>query len=208
MCVDWEESTAGVAFSVRNSLPTAISLLLTFPELENLESSLSEGAIVVVGASASEPVARLTVRDPTLPHLYDFRWHFWLGDPKARHDGAARYRMPFGGGAPRRLSQGANGKYSHRGEYAFDFLMPIGTPVLAAREGIVVWVVDRSSAAAREEPRRRGERGDRGAPRRLARPLRASLAWRRRRRGAAVATGDRLGPQREHRLHHASPPPL
>ncbi len=148
VCITTDEGRAGVEFSIRNSLPTPVGVRLTFSGLENAEPSLAPDALLVVGPSANEHVARLAARDPAQSYRYHFTWHFWLGDPKARHDDDARYRMPFGGGVPRELSQGANGKFSHRGEYAFDFPMPIGTPVLTAREGIVVKVVDRYERGA------------------------------------------------------------
>jgi murein DD-endopeptidase MepM/ murein hydrolase activator NlpD len=62
----------------------------------------------------------------------------------ARHDPAARYALPFDPLIPRILGQGNGGEYSHTGrdQYAFDFVMPVGTPVRAAREGVVARVVD------------------------------------------------------------------
>jgi murein DD-endopeptidase MepM/ murein hydrolase activator NlpD len=52
--------------------------------------------------------------------------------------------MPFGGTEPRMLSQGVDGAFTHKGahRYAFDFAMPIGTPILAARSGTVIRVSD------------------------------------------------------------------
>lgn len=75
----------------------------------------------------------------------------------AQHDAAARYRFPFDPSTPRKLAQGVGGdvaigamgsvttnRFSHRDpfQYAFDFDMPVGTPVLAARDGTVVKVID------------------------------------------------------------------
>ena len=51
-----------------------------------------------------------------------------------------RYRYPWRGG-PFRVSQGPLGGYSHftrEGRYAMDFAMPEGTPIIAARGGVVV----------------------------------------------------------------------
>jgi murein DD-endopeptidase MepM/ murein hydrolase activator NlpD len=143
VCVSYQESRAGVDFAVANPLPVPISVHLAFSDLQNVEPSPAEETDAVVAASARQELAALRIRDATRPHLYRFRWSFSLGDPKASHDPATRYLIPFGGSTPRELAQGANGEFSHRGEYAFDFLMPIGTPVLAARPGIVAWVVDR-----------------------------------------------------------------
>lgn len=56
----------------------------------------------------------------------------------------ARYLLPFPSGEAYELTQGNCGDESHGGRfrYAFDFRMPIGTPVTAARSGVVVTVRD------------------------------------------------------------------
>jgi murein DD-endopeptidase MepM/ murein hydrolase activator NlpD len=69
----------------------------------------------------------------------------WLqGDPAARHDDTVRYRLPFEASTSRLLLQGVAGSFSHGGPYtfSFDFKMPVGTLVLAARSGLVVRVID------------------------------------------------------------------
>jgi murein DD-endopeptidase MepM/ murein hydrolase activator NlpD len=67
--------------------------------------------------------------------------------PFARHDDSARYRLPYDPHIPRLVSQGVGGRKTHKGQdhYAFDFLMPIGAPVLAARDGVVACVRDKFS---------------------------------------------------------------
>jgi murein DD-endopeptidase MepM/ murein hydrolase activator NlpD len=60
----------------------------------------------------------------------------------ATPDPATRYRLPFELDTPRYLVQGANGPFTHQGVQAFDFAMPVGTPVLAARDGTVGRVRD------------------------------------------------------------------
>ena len=62
----------------------------------------------------------------------------------AVHDDAYAYRLPYKAGATYKVIQGFNGTFSHFGEQAFaiDWAMPAGTPVLAAREGLVVDVKD------------------------------------------------------------------
>ena len=62
-----------------------------------------------------------------------------MGDPGKRPLGF-RYAFPWIGG-PFRVTQGPNGRVSHfgpRGRYAMDIAMPEGTPIIAAREGVVV----------------------------------------------------------------------
>lgn len=58
---------------------------------------------------------------------------------------AAEYRLPYPIGDSARLIQGNNGPWGHQGHaaYAFDFVMPVGRPVTAARAGRVVAVEGR-----------------------------------------------------------------
>lgn len=62
----------------------------------------------------------------------------------AHHDGRARYRYPFEAWIPRLVSQAYGGRsHNSPAEYhSFDFLMPTGTKILAARAGTVVTVSD------------------------------------------------------------------
>ncbi len=55
------------------------------------------------------------------------------------------YQMPFSANAQWKISQGFHGQASHNdslSEYAVDFDIPMGTPVHAARTGIVMEVID------------------------------------------------------------------
>ncbi|NWA69712.1 M23 family metallopeptidase [Pseudomonas reactans] len=64
-----------------------------------------------------------------------------LDRPPARYPPQAyRYPLPWRGG-PFRLTQGPNGTFSHtdsKSRYARDIAMPEGTPIIAARSGMVV----------------------------------------------------------------------
>jgi murein DD-endopeptidase MepM/ murein hydrolase activator NlpD len=77
-----------------------------------------------------------------------------LGRVDADHDDDYLYRLPYADDASFRIIQGYGAKLSHRGaeRYTVDFGMPVGTPVHAARDGIVVLVEDSHDAGcAREE---------------------------------------------------------
>lgn len=70
---------------------------------------------------------------------YEHRLRYALGDPRSRHL-AEHYPLPWRGG-PFRMTQGPGGRYSHtgpKGRYAVDIAMPVGTPIVAARGGVVV----------------------------------------------------------------------
>ena len=57
------------------------------------------------------------------------------------------YTFPFEHGSKFRLDQGYGGSFSHRGEnfYALDFTMDVGTPICAARGGVITDVKEDSN---------------------------------------------------------------
>lgn len=63
------------------------------------------------------------------------------------------YNLPWEAGTSHRCIQTGPGFYSHEGRevYAVDFYMPVGTPVLAAREGRVVLVKEDSDRGGSSE---------------------------------------------------------
>lgn len=82
-------------------------------------------------------------------YRYSYRWqHGRLG---AQHDDEHSYLLPYASGTKHQLIQGPGGSYSHRGQQAYDFSMPEGTAVRAARAGVVVSVRSDSAAGGPQE---------------------------------------------------------
>ncbi len=98
----------------------------------------------IVQANSVQPIARLSVLDKLEASKFHPKAEFRIGTKRAIHDDSFRYAFPFGGAEPRRLLQGTSDGPSHtdKSRFAFDFEMPIGTAVLAARSGIVLMVAD------------------------------------------------------------------
>jgi len=90
--------------------------------------------------------------EPRVRYHYNFTWHCTFGSMDAHHDASAVYRLPFASGTTHKVAQGFHGAFSHQGdnEYAVDFLMPEGTRVLAARDGVVVRCVGKFSEGGTE----------------------------------------------------------
>ncbi len=94
--------------------------------------------------SYSQPVEIVRFSQTTEGRPYHYHWHYkWkFGLPGGRHDNRYVYSLPYRKGEHYKVSQTYFGTFSHnRGtadEYAIDFVMPEGTPVCAAREGIVI----------------------------------------------------------------------
>jgi len=67
-----------------------------------------------------------------------------VGRVDADHDDDYVYRLPYGDDVSFPIIQGYDSKLSHRGaeHFTLDFGMPVGTPVHAARDGVVVLLED------------------------------------------------------------------
>jgi murein DD-endopeptidase MepM/ murein hydrolase activator NlpD len=78
---------------------------------------------------------------------YRYYYEWTVGDKDAIHDDDHLYAMPYQSGKSYRVLQGYGSKFSHTGleAYAVDFDMPEGTPVHAARSGVVARVEESHS---------------------------------------------------------------
>lgn len=76
-----------------------------------------------------------------------------IGDNSAVHDDEHLYRLPYADGTSYRVLQGFGSRFSHRGieQYAVDFKMSVGTPVHAARGGVVARVVESNDKGCWED---------------------------------------------------------
>ena len=74
-----------------------------------------------------------------------FEWT--VGDKDAVHDDDHLYSLPYASGRSYRVLQGYGSSFSHTGleAFAIDFDMPVGTPVHAARAGVVARVEESQS---------------------------------------------------------------
>jgi murein DD-endopeptidase MepM/ murein hydrolase activator NlpD len=61
------------------------------------------------------------------------------GDPAGPLEDHSYYRMPFQNSVVSTVSQGNNGSFTHQGgqQFAYDFVAPLSTPLVASRPGIV-----------------------------------------------------------------------
>ena len=90
----------------------------------------------------SARVMTLNRADERLEGGYRYFFEWTVGDKDAVHDDDYLYALPYARGSSYRVLQGYGSSFSHKGLEAFavDFDMPEGTPVHAARAGVVARV--------------------------------------------------------------------
>lgn len=130
---------------VQNSETTDMTSTLEINAI-NLRCSTNLPFTLTVPAGKTVEAFTLTPKNAGGTWSYTYVNNYTVGRSDAHHDDAYLYALPFMPGTSFKVSQGYHGDFSHNGpdEFAIDFKMPEGTPVLAAREGFVVAVKDDS----------------------------------------------------------------
>ncbi|HYG06591.1 MAG TPA: M23 family metallopeptidase [Stenotrophomonas sp.] len=133
-------ASGGYVAWVENPLPGPVQVRLRARASGGYESVPALPADAVLAAGERRALARLYRVDGDAAGL-GLEVEVVPGDPHALPDGQV-YQLPFAG-VPVRVDQGFEGSFSHHdaaNRYALDFALPEGTPVLAAREGLVLQV--------------------------------------------------------------------
>lgn len=144
VCLKTVETADGVDFYVENRHPSDITLTLDVAG-ENMKASTSLPYTATYPGAQTVKVLSLTRGDRARGWAYRHRFAWTWGSVHAEHDNDAIYVLPYPEGQAYRIDQGYHGRFSHYGdmEFAIDWNMPEGTPVCAAREGVVAAVEDR-----------------------------------------------------------------
>jgi murein DD-endopeptidase MepM/ murein hydrolase activator NlpD len=125
-----------------NALYGPIEVMLHFSRSQNMAGEPALPARATVPPLGRVLVSRLHVRDPGQGGQFELRLEGVPGDPRARPVDT-EYLVPLRQSQGARIDQGYGGRYSHTGadnRYALDFAAAEGTPVQAARGGVVMQV--------------------------------------------------------------------
>ena len=130
---------------VDNNLSIPISVRVGLV-LENLKSDQSGVVLAVVPPKVSGKIIAVMQRQELgQPYKCTFTWRTALGDTTKTPDMDYSYGYPFEKTERYKVSQGPYGNFSHSKMFAYDFSTPVGTPICAARDGIIALVKDDSS---------------------------------------------------------------
>jgi murein DD-endopeptidase MepM/ murein hydrolase activator NlpD len=125
-----------------NDGPAPITVYVTLSG-ENHASDRTWPLTAIVPPHTALPLGRVFVADKAAGgYNFVFRYSHHFGRADAVHDAGALYRLPFLEGQSFAVTQAYGGKLtSHNNRenlYAVDFAMPVGTPIAAARAGVVI----------------------------------------------------------------------
>jgi murein DD-endopeptidase MepM/ murein hydrolase activator NlpD len=132
---------AGVALIAKNTFYAPIQLAYRLSQTQNVASNTPRDGLTVLPPRSEVPVIEVgkATFGQDIGFQYEFR--FLPGEPGAEHRPAQPYRLPFALSTTVAVSQAFPDTTTHGdpgSQYAIDFVMPVGTHVFAAREGVVI----------------------------------------------------------------------
>jgi murein DD-endopeptidase MepM/ murein hydrolase activator NlpD len=144
-----EEDGSTVVYAKNKNLCEE-SVLITFNALKNMKIDAELPFKAVIPAGVKEyKLFTLTIKNRSKASQLGYTTKFCHGNAFERnHDDKYVYTIPYQEGKQFGIGQAYGGKFSHfikGATHAIDFTMEEGTPICAAREGVVLFVKDNSS---------------------------------------------------------------
>lgn len=130
-------------YSVRNEYFGPVEVEFNLPVSENALATPALPRRFVLDNGSSGVLFQVRRSNNFKPLLFRLKYHYVVGRPLKNYSSIINYLPPIAPGSSFRISQSFGGKFSHtdqRNRYAVDILMPEGTPLYAAREGVVMSV--------------------------------------------------------------------
>ena len=146
ICVDAINQGGNVELRARNLRDFPITYTLRI-RTRDLVVEGPETVTRTLAPNESEQVMVLNNENQRNKGNYRYSYDWTVGDKDAAHDDDHIYSLPYSSGRSYRVIQGYGSRFSHTGleEFAIDLDMAVGTPVHAARAGVVARVEEAHS---------------------------------------------------------------
>lgn len=128
-----------------NNIWGPIEIEFDLPIAENVISEPHLPARIVLEGQKEKRLLKIKAADPAKSYRYQMSYKTMLGPPLDDLPAPVDYFPPFPMGMDFGISQGFDNDQTHNtphSQYAVDIVMPIGTPILAARAGRVIDLED------------------------------------------------------------------
>ncbi|PID42308.1 MAG: hypothetical protein CSB48_11025 [Proteobacteria bacterium] len=138
-CVTVEQVEQNVdmfTVTVQSVVDYPLNIFIDF-KLDNLTLQAENEEYYEIGPGETLLVNQFSVENSDEPFNYSFDFTWSLGSIDTVHDAGFLYYLPFPEGMTSHILRGYDVEVSPENRYAVIFALPEGTPVLAAREGVV-----------------------------------------------------------------------
>lgn len=132
-------------FYIRNDYAGPVEVEIDFSERNNVQATPDLPKRFVIESGKSDSLFQINAIDEHKPWRLALKYRYIIGGPLAHYSANASYWPPVAPNTAFQISQAFGGSFSHTDEqnkYAVDIVMPVGTPVYAARSGIVLEAED------------------------------------------------------------------
>ena len=147
----------GVEFIARNTFYAPFEVALQFDDITGVDyPHPDEDRIWVVPPRSELVLFELPALEGVDVPSVDYRYVYLPGDPALQPDADVTYRAPYAVGTAHVVSQTYPVSDTHRTRdsmYAVDFAMPVGTDIVAARDGVVFDVASTNFKGGPDEDR-------------------------------------------------------
>jgi murein DD-endopeptidase MepM/ murein hydrolase activator NlpD len=152
ICVDTVNQGGNVELRARNLRDYPITYTLRI-RTRDLKVDGPKTVTSTLAPNQSEQIMVLSGGDGRKDADYRYSYDWTVGDKNAVHDDDHLYSLPYSSGKSYRIIQGYGSRFSHTGleEFAIDVNLKIGTPVHAARAGVVARVEESNSKGCWED---------------------------------------------------------
>lgn len=130
-------------FFILNHYPGPIEVEVDWERRENVVATPELPNRFVVASGKSGTLFKVAAADRYQSWRFTLQYRYVIGRPLADYLGETLYVPPIEASSRFQITQGFDGEFSHtdpQNRYAVDIMMPVDTPVYAARGGVVLEV--------------------------------------------------------------------
>jgi murein DD-endopeptidase MepM/ murein hydrolase activator NlpD len=134
---------AGIVLVAQNTFFSPVQLAYRLSSTDNVAAETKTTGLRLLPPRSETDLVVVAKANQGAAMSFQSDFQFLPGDPAAEHRPTEPYRFPWAAGGSVRVSQAFPDAITHQdpsSTYAVDFVMPIGTPVYAARGGTVIEV--------------------------------------------------------------------
>ena len=133
----------GVTLIAQNTYYGPVQIAFRVHPIENVSPDTKRSGLAVLPPRSQTELVLVGKSVEQVELRFDSEFQFIPGQPGAEHHPDQPYRLPYALSTSVRVSQAYPAVKTHSdrsSQYAIDFVMPVGTDVFAARDGVVLEV--------------------------------------------------------------------